>query len=315
MSVAVSINLCCFNSEKYLRETLDSVVNQTYHDWELIIINDGSTDSTETIIKAYVERGFPITYHYQKNRGLSHSRNEALVRSHGNYIAFLDHDDVWLPNKLERQMAIFERSPDVDFIYTNYYVTRDNKKGIKHKGKQPEGQVFERFLINYPVHLSTAVLRRAAIDKLDSLFNPDLHLTEEYDFFMRLLYHGQARYISDPLATYRRHPGMTSFTQEVRLIRETIFVVGTFRHLAAKYDNNLARIIDSVILRNNCGLAFKLAKDELVKGDQLTARNLIFHYKFFNAKTFLLFLLTNVPFGIAAWFWLLFIKIKKMVVV
>ena len=82
MSQKVSINLCCYNSEKYLKETLDSIVKQTYKDWELVIINDGSCDSTESIIDHYIEQGHPIVYKYQKNQGLSSSRNEAIKLSH-----------------------------------------------------------------------------------------------------------------------------------------------------------------------------------------------------------------------------------------
>ena len=107
----VSINLCCYNGEKYLREALDSIINQTYKDWELVIINDGSKDSTESIIYEYIKQGYPIVYHYQENHGLGYSRNEALKRSHGEYVAFIDHDDVWMPEKLEKQIPLFYKNP------------------------------------------------------------------------------------------------------------------------------------------------------------------------------------------------------------
>ena len=108
MAPLVSINLCCYNSEKYLRETLDSIVNQTYKDWELVIINDGSTDATELIIQEYQARSYPIVYHYQKNNGLSKSRNKALQLSKGKYIAFIDHDDIWIAEKLQKQILLME---------------------------------------------------------------------------------------------------------------------------------------------------------------------------------------------------------------
>ena len=120
MNPRVSINLCCYNSERYLRETLDSIVSQTYKDWELIIINDGSSDATESIVSEFIKRGHPIVYHYQANKGLALSRNEALKRSRGEYIAFIDHDDLWMPEKLEKQILALESNPEIDFFYGNF---------------------------------------------------------------------------------------------------------------------------------------------------------------------------------------------------
>ena len=127
MNPKVSINLCCYNSEKYLRETLDSIVKQTYKDWELIIINDGSSDSTEAIIYEYIKQGYPIAYHYQRNKGLAFSRNKALELSQGKYVAFIDHDDLWLPDKLEKQASILEKRPEIDFLYGNYFIKRGSR--------------------------------------------------------------------------------------------------------------------------------------------------------------------------------------------
>lgn len=314
MPHTVSINLCCYNSERYLRETLESVINQTYQDWELVIINDGSTDSTEAIVKEYTDQGFPIVYYYQENHGLGYSRNEALKRSSGKYIAFIDHDDVWMPEKLERQLAIFENDTDVDFVYTNYYVTRNKRRKIRFKKKQPEGYVFENFLFNYPVHVSTAMVRRKAFEKLNYLFNPNLHLTEEYDVFMRILYNHKAAYIGEPLATYRRHPDMTSATKEVRLIQETISVIETFKLLDQDFEKKYAGILRNIANKNNFALSFKLAKDELAQGHPSTARNFIRPYKFINKKIFTFFIFTCFPSSMASWIWSFFLRIKKILV-
>lgn len=303
MAASVSINLCCYNSERYLRETLESVVRQTYQDWELVIINDGSRDTTEAIVREYIGQGLPIVYYYQENRGLGYSRNEALKRSSGKYIAFIDHDDVWMPEKLERQISVLEECSDVDFVYTNYYVMREKRRVIKFTKKQPDGYVFGKFLFSYPVHVSTAMVRRNAFDGLDSLFNPNLHLTEEYDLFMRILYRCKAAYISEPLATYRYHAKMTSVREEVRLIQETISVIGMLRLLEPGFEGKYAEILRRIDNRNNLALAFKLAKDELGEGNAGKACNLIKPYKFSSKKIFLFFLFTCFPWGMASWVW------------
>ncbi|MFH1226421.1 MAG: glycosyltransferase [Planctomycetota bacterium] len=312
MPPAVSINLCCYNSEKYLRETLESIVSQTYKNWELVIINDGSTDSTEAIVKEYTGQGLPIVYYCQQNHGLGYSRNEALKRSSGDYIAFIDHDDVWLPEKLAQQVAVFEKQADVDFVYTNYYDTRDRKRVIKYKDQQPEGYVFASFLQRYPVHVSTAMVRRKAFAKLKTLFDPDLHLTEEYDLFMRILYNAKAAYLARPLATYRHHGEMNSVTKEVRLIKETISVIDNFRLLDRDFETKHAGILKIVAYRNNFALAFKLAKDELTRGRAAAARDLIRPYKYFNIRAFVFFGFTCLPGRLASWLWSLAIKIKNV---
>src|SRR5207249_8047170 len=104
----VSINLCCYNGEQFLEETLQSIFLQTYKEWELVVVNDGSTDSTERIIKSYTAAGKPIVYHYQENAGLGSARNKALQLSSGRYSALIDHDDTWLSEELENQVRASE---------------------------------------------------------------------------------------------------------------------------------------------------------------------------------------------------------------
>ena len=206
----VSINLCCYNSERFLEETLTSIGGQTFRDWELIVINDGSSDSTETIIDRFKARGFPVSYFCQENRGLGYSRNRAFELSGGEYIAFIDHDDIWQPEKLERQVEVFERRKDIDFIYTNYFIQKGERRSVAYKGPQPDGEVFDQFLRRYPVNVLTAAIRKSEVLGFEERFDAKLKLCEEYDLFMRLLYSAKAAYIAEPLAVYRIHPGRAS---------------------------------------------------------------------------------------------------------
>ncbi len=162
MNPKVSINLCCYNSEKYLRETLDSIVNQTYNDWELIIINDGSSDSTESIIHEYIKQEYPIIYHYQENKGLGFSRNEALKRSQGKYIAFIDHDDLWMPEKLEKQIPLFERDSKIGLVFcdTIFFNEKGKSKRDYSQKKYWTGWCFSELLTDYFLSMPTVVIRR-----------------------------------------------------------------------------------------------------------------------------------------------------------
>ena len=116
MNELVSINLCCYNGEAFLDETLHSICSQTYPNWELVIVNDGSTDGTEAIVEKYMNQGVPIIYHVQENQGLGASRNKALELSSGAFIAFIDQDDLWLPEKLEKQIMLFE-NPETGLVF------------------------------------------------------------------------------------------------------------------------------------------------------------------------------------------------------
>jgi len=293
MSPKVSINLCCYNSEKHLRETLESIVNQTYKDWELVIINDGSTDSTESIIKEYIEKGYPIIYHYQENHGLGYSRNEALKRSNGDYIAFIDHDDIWLPDKLSKQIICFEKYPEIDFIYTNFwlYYESHKKKVVNYRKRQPSGHVFEQFLYKYPVGLLTAMIRKKSLERLDNYFDDRLNLCEEYDLFMRLLYHTKAYYMDEPLAIYRIHSNMSSIRIKENYPVEETYVIYKLKKIDEANNNKYAKALNDALIL----IEFLKAKIELSKGNLEKARNYVNQYKSFSCKFLVLYCLTFSP--------------------
>ena len=107
----ISVMICCYNSEQYLMETIDSVIDQTYANWEIVIVNDGSTDSTEDIIFDYIEQGIPISYFKQENRGFGAARNIAMENAKGDWIAIIDHDDICMPNRLRSQVNDIMNNP------------------------------------------------------------------------------------------------------------------------------------------------------------------------------------------------------------
>lgn len=133
----VSCIIIFFNGETYLAEAINSVLAQTYHHWELLLVNDGSTDSSEAIARQYVEKYtdqiFYLEHPQGENRGMSATRNLGINYARGEYIAFLDADDVWLPEKLDRQLATFQQYPQVDLVCgpTQYWYSWDgNPKNV-----------------------------------------------------------------------------------------------------------------------------------------------------------------------------------------
>jgi glycosyltransferase involved in cell wall biosynthesis len=224
----VSVNLCCYNGEKYLEEALQSVLLQTYKDWELVVVNDGSTDSTERIIKSHMAAGKPIVYHYQENAGLGSARNKALQLSSGRYIALIDQDDMWLPEKLEKQVRAFEVDRSLGLVYSDtYFIDQDGKElGTAFKrSPPPAGDPFVGLLThrNFMPCLTVLVRREAAQDVRG--FNEKLKYVEDYDLFLRIALKYKVSCIPEPLAKYRIHAGNFGGTGSVGMTLETLRVL------------------------------------------------------------------------------------------
>ena len=123
----VSIIMNCYNGEKYLREALDSIINQTFKNWELIFWDNQSTDNSANIVLSYNDHR--IKFFYSKNHTLLYeARNLAIEKSQGGYLAFLDVDDYWDSAKLEKQMNVFYQTPEVAIVYSNYFYKNEIKK-------------------------------------------------------------------------------------------------------------------------------------------------------------------------------------------
>lgn len=218
MPPRVSVNVCCYNAQRYLEPTLHSIFAQTFTDWELVIVNDGSTDGTDAIISRHIEAGWPIVYHAQPNAGLSASRNEALRRSRGVLVAFLDHDDLWEPTKLEKQVPLFDRAPRVGVVYADCVNFSDDGFSYRQFERHPprRGTVFGALLRDYFPNLQTVVVRRAALDDLPQWFDTRLRLVEEADLFMRLAQRWEFDYVDEPLARWRLHAASSSHEHRER---------------------------------------------------------------------------------------------------
>lgn len=225
MSLTVSINLCCYNSEQFLEETLRSVFSQTYKDWELVVINDGSTDSTERIIQKYLSEGWPINYRCQKNMGLGYSRNKAIELSKGELIALLDHDDLWTPDKLEKQVALFDSQPEVALVYSDASVIDSMGRSLWHyseRVRQTRGWVLPHLFLDNFIVCSTVLIRRSVFDEMP-WFQPSLKTTEEYELFLRIAEKYKFDFVKEPLVRYRLHQGNYSWDLS-RMQHESILV-------------------------------------------------------------------------------------------
>jgi glycosyltransferase involved in cell wall biosynthesis len=196
----VSVIIPTYNRIQYVQLAIDSALAQSYPNCEVVVVDDGSTDGTgKTLRDRYGDR---IRYFYQDNQGESAARNEAIRQSSGEFIALLDSDDVWLPAKLEQQLALFEANPELGLV--SCHVTRINEQGdVVSRGtlhpEQTSGIVpVEVILTDSPVHASTITVRRNHI-LTEGGFDETITYGEDWDFCLRIAAKYPVGFVQEPL--------------------------------------------------------------------------------------------------------------------
>lgn len=201
----VSVIMNCYNSSTYLREAIDSVYAQTYNDWEIIFWDNASTDYSAEIAKSYDEK---LRYfHAEKTVPLGHARNLAIEKARGEFIAFLDCDDVWMPEKLEKQVRFLESHNDVAMVYSAITSIDENGRLIENYLKNQKfyrGYIFEKLLVYNFIAILTVVMRKKVLDNI-GLFNENYLIDEDYELFLRVSEAFKIDFINEPLAKYRIH--------------------------------------------------------------------------------------------------------------
>ena len=200
----VSIIMNCLNGEKYLKFSLQSVINQHYKNWELIFWDNKSTDNSFNILKSYKDSR--IKYFRAKKRTvLYEARNLAIRKAKGKFIAFLDVDDFWSKDKLSKQIPKFKNSK-IGLVHSNFYkyYNSNKKQKIGFEKKLPKGKVAKSIVENYEVGFLTVVLRKSFLNK-KKIFNFKYDLLADYDFVLNFSLKHEFDCVDKPLAFYRIH--------------------------------------------------------------------------------------------------------------
>ncbi len=179
----VSVIIPAYNRCQMLKQAVDSVLAQEITDFELIVTDDGSTDHTQEMLRDYQNRILVIR---QENRGVSAARNRGIVSSSGDLIAFLDSDDLWMPEKLSEQVAFFDSNPDALICQTEEIWIRNGVRvNPKKRHKKLSGMIFEPSLLLCLVSPSAVMIRRSLFDEV-GLFDETLRACEDYDLWLRI---------------------------------------------------------------------------------------------------------------------------------
>ncbi len=209
----VSVIINCYNSEKYLSEAIDSVLEQTFQDWELIFWDNKSTDNSADIFKSYNDPR--MSYYYApEHTNLGQARINALEKASAKWISYLDADDLWLPEKIEKQIALFKRQSDVGLVYSNAFTKISNIDSEVLTNKHiiiP--QIFVDDPLKYLLQVCFIPWPTVMFDREKLEFSGGLKnyaFAVDYDLCLKLAFNSRLGYIPDFLSVYRIHDGNMS---------------------------------------------------------------------------------------------------------
>lgn len=219
MDELISIIVPVYNAEKFIRETMDCVIAQTYPCWELLLVEDGSRDNSVEIIETYIrdsgEKRIRLICQ-PENMGAAKARNRGLQEAKGRYIAYLDADDLWLPEKLEHELA-FIREKDAAFVFTGYEFADENGKGTGKIVHVPETLNYRQALSNTTIFTTTVMFDTQKISK--ELLEMPVIKSEDTALWWKVLRNGYTAFgLDENLVKYRR-PGKSLSSNKLEAVR------------------------------------------------------------------------------------------------
>lgn len=244
----VSIILPTYNRAHCIKKAVESVLRQTYSQWELLVVDDGSTDDTEAIIAAYAASDHRVRYYRQpSNKGVSAARNEGIRQARYDYIAFQDSDDVWHEDKLEKQMRVFSENPDVGLVYCAIQGTRQDGREVLIPDQSIErsllyGNLYKLLLQGNVIGAPAVVMRKACAGQCGG-FDETLSCLEDWEMFVRIAKSYEIGYVDEALVDADFHDGGVSSRaggyfqarcQMIAMHREALLESGLFNQVVER---------------------------------------------------------------------------------
>lgn len=236
----VSVVIPTYNYGHFIDEAVQSVLNQSFRDFEIIVVDDGSTDNTNALLARHSEH---IRYVRQTNSGVSAARNRGIKEARGKFIAFLDADDYWLPEKLLEQLKVFDDHPDVGMVYSLFYFFESETHSII--GYKPiiechRGFVLKEMFVSCMVGSPTPLIKRKVFDEVGP-FKEELRGTEDYEMWLRICAHYKLDFVPKYLAMYRVHSSTQADTKTLdkwaeQLVRVITEYYTKYSHLLTEDD-------------------------------------------------------------------------------
>lgn len=212
MKPLVSVIIPTYNRIEYISEAIESVLAQTYRNYEIIVVDDGSTLNVRKTLEPYKNK---IRYLYQDNKGLAAARNTGIKDSRGEYLTFLDDDDIFRPRKLEIQASILEKNTEIDLVYSDYYIFGTNNKNksilsLSAGRNQPTYEFAQSLFLNPNIATPSVMIRHKCFFDV-GLFDEHLRAHEDGDMFLRIALNGKVKFSRYISAKVRYHKNKMSF--------------------------------------------------------------------------------------------------------
>lgn len=266
-SYSVSAVITTYNRKQWIAGAVDSVARQIYPADEIVVVDDGSTDGSECLVK---EKFPQVRYIWQKNQGISASRNTGIRNTSGTWIAFLDSDDTWLPQKLEKQIQALKENPEYLICHTNEIWIRRGKRINPRKIHQKYGgEIFEKCLPLCLISPSSVLLHRHIFDQI-GFFDTALPVCEDYDMWLRMCAVYPVLYLDEPLLV--KHGGHGDQLSKQHWGMDRFRIIALEKMIGDSALGNQKRIaaIETVLQKMNIFIqgAQKRRKNGCVKGYQ-----------------------------------------------
>lgn len=296
----VSVIIPTYNCAYYVSKAINSVLNQTYKNYEIIIIDDGSVDNTKIIIEQYLM--YPnVHYIYQKNKGLAAARNTGIRNSTGEYIALLDADDYWSSQKLEKQMEIFESNPDITLVHSNMYLLNENddknfKKysmNLNYNGLS-SNMLFKKLLFwEADILAPTIVIKKIAFERI-GYFDENLSYIgcEDREFCLRVTRVFKTFFLDEYLAYYMIRSN-SMCRDEIKMQKARAYVIQKTVNETPHFKNK-KRVKEIIYSKLHFRIALNYFKERELK-EALKNFLISLKYDFFNLKTYIFILVCLLP--------------------
>ena len=329
----VSVVIPTYNCSIYIGDTVRSVLSQTYKDLEIIVVDDGSIDNTKQALELF--RG-KIVYIYQENKGLAEARNTGIKASKGEYVAFLDADDLWLEDKIEKQVELFKNSSEVDIVFSDfsaftakkeissswiknyfevfyaYELTFEKIFAKKSYGSPSRysGDICKTMFLGNLILPSTVLIKKKCFDNVGYL-DTNYRLNADYDLFLRISLRHSAGYIDSPLIRYRLWEGNVSKTKSYRF---NIFEITEIIQKFIKANHEAISKERYCVHKRLSQLFFQNAIASIAENDLGEAReylNQAIVHNPFCVKLYLFFLLSMMPQRFVSFLKIIRKKVRK----
>lgn len=202
----VSVLMAVYNSERYVAQAVESILNQTFQDFELIIIDDGSRDRSLSILQQYADRDPRIRLIHRENQGISRTRNQLLAEATGEFIAVMDSDDVSLPDRLKQQVDFLRQHPEVVCVGgAQEWIDEAGRFLLHRKEVESDAEIQQQMLVGHTcINNPSAMMRRSAVLQVGG-YDESLAQAEDLDLFLKLGERGQLANLPNPVLQYRQH--------------------------------------------------------------------------------------------------------------